>query len=214
VEERIALFDLNGTILDDTGIWFDSVRETFTHYGKEPPTLYDYIRGFSGDYLRRYRDLGIQAPREEINGIYERYYETHMNQINLSRGAYHTLKTLIGNGVFTGLVTAQTKKLAVPLLKRFGLYRMFHCRVYDVLDKARLIREICENEEIAPKNCFYLGDSPPDVTAAKKAGAKAVSLLDSGMPEDLVTAREPDFTVRDVREFLKFFGLERFGDIK
>lgn len=212
MEERIGLFDLNGTILNDTRIWFDAVRETFLVFGKEPPSLYEYIRGFSWDYLQRYRDSGIDASREEIKFICEQYYEAHMYRIKPFPGAYRTLKTLVENGVFIGLVSAQTQNLAVPLLKKFGLYQLFRYRSYHVLDKAAKIKTICETRGILPKNCYYNGDSPSDVTSAKKAGAKSVAFLGGGMPEDLVLEREPGFTVRDINEVLKFFGLERFAE--
>ena len=58
---KLVLFDWNGTLLDDTLLWYDVVLKVFHTFGKQAPTLEQYFRELEGDYFIIYtsRQRGI-----------------------------------------------------------------------------------------------------------------------------------------------------------
>ena len=200
--QKIVLFDWNGTLFNDTSVWYDSVKETFRVFGKEAPSLEDYIKAFEGDYLEVYRARGINVSREELNAIYEAYYENHMWRPELAKNAKNVLRALSDRNIFVGLITAQPRNLVLPLLEKLEIAHYFRFRSFHCLDKKETIKKVLEIENGLPENCFYVGDSPSDIKHAKKAGVKAVAYINGYIPLDLISAAAPDYTINNFSEVL------------
>lgn len=201
---KAVLFDWNGTLLDDIPVWYDSVKEIFRVYEKTPPTMEEYFREWEGDYLKIYQSRGITVSREEMNKVYGLYYEAHVKTAVLNFRAKEVLSNLfLRKNTFVGLITAQPRELVVPLLDKFDIGGFFLYRAFHVLDKKETIRRLLKREDIDPKNCYYVGDTPSDMRHAKKAGVVAVSFLNGYVPEDLIMNSAPDFIIRNLEEILK-----------
>lgn len=183
---RIALFDWNGTLLDDIPIWYAAVCEIFRVYDKKPPTIAEYFREYTGDYLAVYRTRGITASREELNAIYAPYYATHIVHAKLFPGTKRTLRLLADRGITLGIVTAQQESLVVPLLEKFGLDGIFRDHAYHALDKVATIRRILAEAGVSAEECVFVGDSPSDVRNGVKTGVVTVALVGKYIPEDLI----------------------------
>ena len=200
--QKIVLFDWNGTLFNDTSVWYDSVKETFRVFGKEAPSIEDYIRAFAGDYLEVYRARGINVSREELNAIYEAYYENHMWRPELAKNAKNVLRALSDRNIFVGLITAQPRNLVLPLLEKLEIANYFRFRSFRCLDKKETIKKVLEIESGSPEACFYVGDSPSDIRHAKRADVKAVAYINGYIPLDLISAANPDYTINNLSEVL------------
>ena len=135
-----------------------------------------------------------------MNKIYESYYENHTNEINLFPGAKKTLKFLSRQEITLGFVTPQKDYNVFPLLEKFDLDNLFdYCQCY-ALNKADTICRILCQERINPQECCFVGDAPSDINHGKKAGVKTIAFLNGHVPEDLVIAAKPDFTISSFEE--------------
>jgi len=200
---KIVLFDWNGTILDDAPIWYESVKEIFRVFKKQPPTIAEYFRELEGDYLGIYQSRGITATRDDLNAIYEPYYNAHAQEAKLFFGVRKVLMTLAAREVIMGIITAQQEYLVISFLTKFCLADLFRHQEFSVLDKKTAIQKILAKESVAPQECCYIGDAPSDIRHGKKAGVKTAAFLSGYIPEDLLLKAEPDFTVRNFAEILQ-----------
>ncbi|GEM_PF-5188703 len=200
---KICLFDLNGTILNDTPIWNESVRKTFESQGKVAPTIAKYFQElelFNSDYLEIYRSRGVTLGREDLDAIYQKFYEELVVTASLTPHVIETLMFLKNRGVIMGLITGQPEVLVVPILIRFELGQFFKYVKFYTLNKKAAITEIIRQENISPEDCCYVGDAPSDVRHANQAGVISVAFLDKHIPEELIMATKPKMTIRDFRK--------------
>lgn len=199
---KLVLFDWNGTLLDDTLLWYDVVQEVFRVFGKQPPALEQYFRELEGDYFIIYTSRGIDVTREELNEIYDTFYRARMNEAQLMPGAQEVLQTLQDKNHVLYLVTGQHEHLVFPLLERFGIVSYFQCSKYHVIDKTSATKEILQAENIEPRNCFYVGDTPSDMRHAKKAGVVSIAFLGGYIPNELIASAQPDYRISQLRDIL------------
>jgi HAD superfamily hydrolase (TIGR01509 family) len=199
---RMALFDWNGTLFNDSPVWYASVKEIFLAYGKQPPTMEEYFRELEGDYLKIYRSRGIFASRDEINEIYEKAYVERVERAELFPGVAYTLGALSEKGVIMGIVTGQKDYLVIPFLYKFGIGPLFSCCEYHALDKKSSIRLILENAGIAPEECCFVGDAPADIRHGNAAGVITIAFLNGHTPEDLMLNAEPKLTIRNFEKII------------
>jgi phosphoglycolate phosphatase-like HAD superfamily hydrolase len=202
---RVCLFDLNGTVLNDTPIWYETVKSVFKGFEKEPPTIREYfeeLEAAKGDYLQIYKFRGIDIPRDQLNDIYGKIYERLVVEAELTPYAKHTLEALANAGVVLGLITTQPENLAAPILEKFGLTKLFRHLKYHCIDKKTAIGGILLQENTGRRECYYVGDSPSDVRHANNAGVVSVAFLDVHIPEELVLASQPRMTIKDFRELI------------
>lgn len=197
---KIALFDWNGTLLDDMPVWYASVKEIFRVYGKEPPTIAQYFRELEGDYLAIYRSRGIEASRDELNAIYEPFYAAHVSEATTFPQVRETLQLLVGRGLKLGLITAQQASLVSPLLEKLGLDGFFKYRAYHVLDKQATINRVLNHQGVDPAECCFVGDAPSDIRHGRKAGVVTIAFLAGYIPEDVILQSEPTLQIRNFNE--------------
>ncbi|MCL5733385.1 MAG: HAD family hydrolase [Patescibacteria group bacterium] len=198
---KVVLFDWNGTVLNDIPVWHESVKEIFCVYGKNPPTIAEYFSELEGDYLQIYQSRGIVASRDELNAIYEPFYEAHISEAVLFPSAKDVLLLLARLGIRIGLVTAQKENLVSPLLDKFGLSDLFWYKAFHALDKKSAIQRIVADADVCPENCYFVGDAPSDIRHGKKAGIKTIAFLGGYIPESLVISAKPD-TIHYFREIV------------
>ena len=199
---KLVLFDWNGTLLDDTLLWYDVVLKVFHTFGKQAPTLEQYFRELEGDYFIIYTSRGIDVTRERLNEIYAKHYQALMYQAPLMPGAQEVLQALHDSTHALYLVTGQLESLVSPLLEKFGIVSYFKSRKFHVTDKAGVINEVLEMEKVEPKNCFYVGDTPSDMRHAKKAGIVSIAFLGGHIPNECIANSQPDFSIQQLRDIL------------
>ncbi|MEK7580305.1 MAG: HAD family hydrolase [Patescibacteria group bacterium] len=202
---KIVLFDWNGTILDDIPIWYKSVSEIFRVFGKTPPTIAEYFKELEGDYIQIYRSRGIEASRDELNLIYEPFYQAHIVGATLFPNIKDVLRFLNDQGIITGIITAQKDILVSPLLDKFEIKDFFHYRVFHALDKKIVIQQILEQEKTNPTECYFIGDAPSDIRHGKKAGVVTIGFLAGYIPEELVVGAEPEYVIHNLEEIKSLF---------
>ena len=197
-KSKLVLFDFNGTILNDTSVFLNSMREVFRFFNKKPPTKDKYFAEIEGDYLKIYTSRGITAGRDRLNEIYEAYYNQHVHPAELHPGVISTLNECQVKGFSLGMITTPKKDLTVPLLKKFEIEKYFSDSYFHVFNKAKYIQIFLKEYSISPANCFYVGDAPSDIRHAKKASVKSIAFLNGFVSEELLKAAEPDYLIKDI----------------
>ncbi len=200
---KMILFDWNGTLLDDTQMWFEAVKLTFKTFGAKAPSIDQFFRELEGDYFAIYQSRGINVSREKLNQVYESFYENMVTQVELNQNVMSTIRELSSRALLLGVITAQLQNLVIPLLQKFELLSYFPISEFHVIDKSASINKLLTRHAVPSTECLYIGDTPSDVRAARKSGVKSVVMRNVSIPPDLIIASEPDYLIEDISELLK-----------
>ena len=203
----VYLFDIDGTLLDSAEDICGAVQQVLATTDRDPVS-FEFLRGYIGLHLLDlFQDLFPGYTPEQYDGLIQQYRTFYP-----ARG--HKC-TRIYPGVAEGLAalggrksTATTKGSPTTrmILEQFGLLQYFEhvqgtdgfpCKpAPDVLFTALAALGA------SPADCLFVGDSPADMEAGRRAGVKTCAVR-YGYGKDEEMARfSPDFWIDDLRELV------------
>ena len=203
----VYLFDIDGTLLDSAQDICGAVQQVLDTTAC-PPVTFDYLKSFIGLHLiDLFVDVFPHYTPEQIDGLVEQYRTFY-------RGRGHTL-TSVYPGVAEALAelggrkgTATTKGTPTTrlVLEQFGLLPHFHhvqgtdgfpCKpAPDVIFTALKAMGADVSE------CLFVGDSPADMEAGKRAGVKTCAVRYGYGKADKLAEFAPDYWISDLRELV------------
>ena len=201
----VYLFDIDGTLLDSAEDICGAIQQVLIANGSAPRD-FEYLKGFVGLHLDEcFRDA-LPHFTPELSEELIRQYRT----IYLGKGHQ---QTRVFPGVREGLAalggrksTATTKGSATTraVLEQFGLVRHFeHVQGTDGFPckpAPDVIHTALAALGATPGECLFVGDSPADMEAGRRAGVTVCAVrYGYGKVEELARF-EPDYWVDDLRE--------------
>ena len=175
---QLAIFDLDGTLLDTLEDLADSTNYVMRQFGYSERTIAE-VRSFVGNGIRKLleRSAPEGTPTEEIDRMFETFKEYY--------GAHCADKTKPYDGVMELLASLQKQgvKLAVVSNKADyavkALCEQYFPGYFDVAvgERTRIARkpapdtvnEVLRNLQMDKSQAVYIGDSEVDVQTAKNA---------------------------------------------
>lgn len=218
---RAFLFDVDGTLVDSGGAGIRAMRRAFTEVvgvenpwpppdsGHAPPPAdrFDSFSGRTDPYIFRVaveHYLGRSATPEEERAFFDRYLRYLAEEVPASP-RYRVLPGVVGvlqalsarPGCVVGLCTGNLEKGARLKLARGDLNRFFAFGGFgsDDADRGALTRVAIERARLAAGgavNPLVVGDSPHEVTAARRNGAPVALVATGWTPRQVLQALEPD----------------------
>jgi len=201
----VYLFDIDGTLLDSAHDICGAVQQVLETTDREP-VPFEFLRGYIGLHLLDlFQDLFPNYTPEQYDELIRQYRAFYP-----ARG--HKM-TRIYPGVAEGLAalggrksTATTKGSPTTkmILEQFGLLQYFeHVQGTDGFPckpAPDVIFAALKALGATPKDCLFVGDSPADMEAGKRAGVKTCAVR-YGYGKDEEMARfSPDYWIEDLRE--------------
>ncbi|MDQ6704624.1 MAG: HAD family hydrolase [Acidobacteriota bacterium] len=201
----VYLFDIDGTLLDSAEDICGAVQHVLSTT-PAPPASFDYLRSFIGLHLDAcFGELLPHYTREQLDDLILRYRTTYWAREHESTRPYP--------GVREGLerlggrkATATTKSTATTrvVLEKFGLERYFdHVQGTDGFPckpEPDVILAALHALKANPAECLFIGDSPADMEAGRRAGVKVCAVdYGYGKVEELAKWK-PDYSISDLRQ--------------
>lgn len=185
-----AIFDIDGTILDSSGIWADLGERYLRALGITPrPGLSEILAPMtmqeSCQYLRE--SCGIPESVSEIRsgllGIISRFYR---EECQLKPGAAKLLDILHRRGITLVLATAGNQELSRAALGRLGVLRYFSrivtCDEYGSKSRPDIFLAAAGIAGNPPERCAVFEDSLQAVRTASAAGFLTAAVRDISEP--------------------------------
>ncbi len=201
---RGVIFDLDGTLADTLPFGITAFRRAIEPLAGRTLTDAEIVATFGPSEEGTIRAL---APEHYERGLadYLRHYEAlHDACPDVFPDIRDLLTDLKARGVRLGMVTGKGPKSAWISLKRFGMETVFDpVETGDPTGprKADGIRRILAQWDIEPCAAVYVGDSPSDVTAARKAGIAVIGAAWAETADHaLLAAEKPDALLATVAE--------------
>lgn len=205
----LAIFDLDGTLVDTAADLVSSLNHTIAAAGLAPVT-YDDLTHLVGQgarvmIKRAFALRETELPEAEIDPLYERFithYRAEMpGESRPYPGIINTLDALSEAGITLAVCTNKTEILALPLLEKLGLTRYFAaitCGDTFAFRKpdARHILGTIEKAGGDSRRSIMVGDSINDILAAKNAGVPSIGVT-FGYTDVPMAELEPDVVIDD-----------------
>ncbi len=182
---KLAIFDLDGTILDTLEDLTDSVNYALIKNAMPPRTV-EEIRSFVGNGARLLIERAVLtgSPSDTANkvlGDYHEYYATHSDiKTRPYPGIIDMLTNLRAAGCMTAVLSNKPDAPAKVLCERYfpGLFHIACGEKEGVPRKPAPngVTYILEQLSISPKDAVYIGDSDVDIETAKNAGLDCISV--------------------------------------
>lgn len=175
---KLIAFDMDGVIFKDVNFWMELHKKFGTlEKGKELTEKY-----LHADYKT--------LVEEVVNKLWKgkdakKYYEL-VNSLKYLPGVRKTFEYIRKQGFITALISASSMDCARRVQKDFGIDHIFANELV-IRDgkisgefiwplgagkdkKAKIIRDLCSDLGIKPKECIYIGDNETDIDAFKEVG--------------------------------------------
>lgn len=201
------MLDLDGTIIDSIGIYYEIVRVTLEKLGL-PQVSTEQIRkaNLNGSFLwEKLFPEGLfddQAYSQEKAWAIARKISPEMfnQRVKLLPGAANLLKKLASGGFKLAIVTStprQNMSAKLKPLDEAGIlpYLQEIITADDTTRKkpaADPLVECCRRLAIDPENCIYVGDTQVDIKAGQAAGSRTVGVLTGFDTYEMLEEEKPD----------------------
>lgn len=189
---RAVLFDKDGVLIDSIDGCLAAANATFAHYGKPEMTKGDFRTQFWGTRADINFAKGFEgAKKGKIDEVCDYYNSKKLefkSIIKVFPSTVPVLKRLKGSYKL-GVVTSSSKSVSAKLLEDFGILGYFDVVIGGEETRPKPapdpILKACELLGVSPTETMYVGDTIPDMEAAKAAGCDVVMLTTSFTREEL-----------------------------
>jgi HAD superfamily hydrolase (TIGR01509 family) len=217
---RGAIFDLDGTIVDNMAIHMEAFAVFCERHGLHPLTVDDRKR-LDG---RRNRDIFPDLFGRTLTDDEQREFaeekEALYRQLSIGRlvpvnGLVDLLDCLATKGIPVAVATSAPPDNVSHTLAEIGLAARFACIVRsDQVPRGKPFPDVflaaAARLDVPPADCVAFEDAPIGIVAARAAGMRTVAISNSFPPEVfLAPTVGADMVVRDFADYLDIEGLDR-----
>ncbi len=194
MEFKLAIFDWNGTTLDDLPVVYASVQEIFRTYGVPAPSLDSYREEITTSFMDFYRKYGIKdATADDLNAIRKRYLAAHGHEARLHKGARELIELCKRLDLQTAIVSAEIPGVLEGRLSEFGITPFIDRVAGGAYNKPEALIATLDFFGVKSENAFYLDDTFDGLMAAKSVGITAIGFCNGYNSRKRIMHAEPDF---------------------
>ncbi len=210
----LAIFDLDGTLIDSKLDLAHSVNAARAHLGLPPlenETVYSYVGNGAPVLIRR--SLGPDAPESEIAAALEfflGYYREHMlDNTVLYPGVRNALDRMLRAGIPLAVLTNKPVRISVDIMTGLGLAGHFRYIYGGNSFEFKKPHPIGIDTLVSHLNAdrsktVMVGDSNVDMETARAANVKACGVTYGFNPETLKST-PPDFLVDSLEQLADLY---------
>ena len=187
-EISAVIFDMDGTLIDSTGLWHEIDKAFFAKRNLELPK--DYAQhivhlGLTQAAVYTKETYGIKESAQEImDEWHQMSLDMYQNDVELKSGALELLELFKNNGVKMAIATANDESLYMPCINRLGIGKYFDF-IADVnsakegKQSAKIYLDLAKQLSSSPENTIVFEDMPTCVKTAHKSGFITIAVFDN-----------------------------------
>ena len=209
---KLAIFDLDGTLIDSTSIWGEIDQIFFQRRGKEVPD----------EYMKEIAHIGLTAaakvtkekyfPNEKEEDILKEWndlsLEAYRYHIPLKDNVKDLLDLLASKGITLALATANSEELYKPCIERLDIKKYFSY-IIDVnscskgKDSPEIFDKVVNHFKVAKEETIIFEDSLTAIKTGKENGYKVIAIYDKCSTKDIEYTKSISYLfVNNYRELI------------
>ena len=214
---KIAIFDLDGTILDTLADLTDSVNYALKSNSMPERTI-EEIRHFVGNGIRKLieRSVGLGTKDELIDKVHSdftEYYKAHCaDKTSAYEGIPELLKTIREAGMKTAVVSNKADYAVSALVEDFfpGQFDLAVGERPGILRKPNPdgILWVLDSLSKEKQEAVYIGDSEVDIKTAKNVGMDAILVSWGFRDKDFLKENGAEIIVDSADELLDYLEMD------
>ena len=204
----VYLFDIDGTLLDSAADICGAVQYVLTTAPVPKDLPFEYLKSFIGLHLiDLFADVYPDYSAAQIDGLIQQYRTIYHarghKDTRLYPGVAEALASLGGR---KATATTKGSPTTRAVLTQFGLIQYFdHVQGTDGFPckpAPDVLWTALAALRAQPGDCLFVGDSPADMEAGRRAGVRTCAVrYGYGKPDELARW-SPDYWVSDLRELV------------
>lgn len=211
---KLAIFDMDGTILDTLEDLADSVNYALEACGM-PKRSIEEVRKFVGNGIRKLIERAVAhgADEEQINQVFDTFNNYYKDHCAIKTKAYDGIVEVISELRKAGIKTAVVSNKA-----DYGVQSLCESYFKGLFDFAVGEREgvrrkpypdsvlaVLDRFEISRENAVYIGDSEVDYETSVNAEVDSIMVTWGFRDEDFIRSKGARVFVNKPHELLEFF---------
>jgi len=203
----VYIFDVDGTLLDSARDICGAIHEVLSPHSPKP-LEFQYLRDFIGFHLDVcFQEVRPDFSRDQLNDLIQQYRTVYTGRNHASTKLYPGVKeTLAALSGRKSTATTKGTPTTRIVLEMFGLLPHFDhvqgtdgfpCKPEpDVL--LRSMQAVGAN----PDDCLFVGDSPADMEAGRRAGVRTCAVLYGYGKREEMAKWSPDYWIEHPSQLL------------
>ncbi len=214
---KLAIFDLDGTILDTLEDLTDSTNHILSSNGY-PTHSIDEVRSYVGNgiYMLIKRAAPNDTEEKEIQRLFEQFVSYYKDHCAIKTKAYEGIKELLVALKEKGIkraVVSNKGDFAVRILIDDYFPSLFEISVGEKQGVRKKpypdsVNEVLRELSVTKEEAVYIGDSEVDIQTAKNAGLACISVSYGFRSKEFLKENGASLIVEDVKGLYK----ELLGD--
>jgi phosphoglycolate phosphatase len=191
---RHAVWDWNGTLLDDTWLCCESLNLLLHEDGHPLVDPVRYRQIFQFPVIKVYQAIGFTPDETSFRAMSVRFmaaYEARKHECRLHPHAESLLAALTALGLTHSVLSAYERNLLTATLAQYNLSRHFikTCGGSDIHagSKEERARRHLSDLAVRPADVIYIGDTAHDAEAAEAMGVDCVLVAHGHQHRDRLT---------------------------
>jgi len=201
----VYLFDVDGTLVDSAPDICAAQMEVLAAHGRRDVPE-EFLRRYIGRHLiSLFQDLGFAS--DAMESLIQSYRTTYWDRKHAATRVYPGVAEMLDSlGGRKSTATIKTTQTTRGVLEQFGLIRHFdHVQGTDgfpAKPEPDVILASLRAFGADPEECLFVGDSPSDMEAGRRAGVR-ICAVRWGYGDHQEMARwEPDYWIEQPRQLL------------
>ena len=213
VRPKAIIFDMDGTLVSSLPVIYHCENEISRKYLKTSLTLEDVVSKFGPPAHTIIKEMTRNLPDADQSRAISDYYECYRTYVStrglLFPGIIDLLRRIKKSGRRLALFTGVEKKMMEYTLNPFKLSEFFEARITaDDVQRSKPdpegINLALSRLRVDASESMYVGDSPADIIAGKRAGVLTGAALWSPENRGDPTTEHPDHEFRSVLQLSDF----------
>jgi HAD superfamily hydrolase (TIGR01509 family) len=210
-DRRVAgvIFDWDGVLLDSLGAAFNVYNKIFEKLGAKGLTREEFLRLQSPNWYEFYVKVGLSPDLwKEVDKEWLRLYQEE--HPSLHEDALGCLNSLKEAGLRLALVSNGSKVRVERELAKFRVRSCFEVTLFgekreELKPSPVMLERALRLMGLEPQRVVYVGDSPVDIQAAKKALVHSIAIARGPIQAERLRKENPEHLfgcLRDLANFL------------
>ena len=200
---ELIIFDLDGTLINSIPDLTDAMNHVANMKNHEPFSE-KQVGGFVGEGVTQLIEKAFKIEKSDASfndyfNQFLKYYEAHhSNRSRLFDGVVDTLNHLYP--IKMAVLSNKLQPFTRQIVKDFGLHKYFEMVVganvkLKMKPSGQPVQFILNQVGVSPEKAVMVGDSEPDIMAAKNAGINSIAVTYGYRSEKNLKALQPDFLI-------------------
>ncbi len=206
---KLAVFDLDGTLVDSSQTIYDATTQALTKLGIDYElTREDLDQRIGAHFQDIFQEFNIFVEDfEYFIEVYKEYYFAYMSSSTLYPGVSETIKKLHQRQISIALLTTKGQDQAERIIEYFGLTDYFsfimgrHPELKVKPDPAPLLY-IVEKLSMSKEATIMVGDTEFDIRCGKNAGIRTCACEYGYRTREFLESENPDHIIKNISEIL------------